>query len=213
MSLFSQQDLHDIEAAVQAAEKKSSGEIVPYFVDASADYPEVFWKLLTYLNSTWTVAALAWFEYGNYWYDLGILEVILIGLTIGVLSTLLLVRIPFVIRLLADRDSVDRAVTSRAAEAFLSEEVFRTRDRSGILIFISELEHRVLIVGDSGINAKVKAGTWDSLVTDLIASIRQKKAAAGLIAAIDQCGTVLKEAGVTRRDDDTDELGNTLRKG
>lgn len=213
MSLFSQQDLHDIEAAVQAAEKKSSGEIVPYFVDASADYPEVFWKLLTYLNSTWTVAALAWFEYGNYWYDLGILEVILIGLTIGVLSTLLLVRIPFVIRLLADRDSVDRAVTSRAAEAFLSEEVFKTRDRSGILIFISELEHRVLIVGDSGINAKVKEGTWDSLVTDLISSIRQKKAAAGLIAAIDQCGTVLKEAGVTRRDDDTDELGNTLRKG
>lgn len=213
MSLFSQQELQDIEAAVQAAEKQSSGEIVPYFVDASADYPEVFWKLLTYLNSTWTVAALAWFEYGNYWYDLGILEVILIGLTIGVLSTLLLVRIPFVIRLLADRDSVDRAVTSRAAEAFLSEEVFKTRDRSGILIFISELEHRVLIVGDSGINAKVKEGTWDSLVTDLISSIRQKKAAAGLIAAIDQCGTVLKEAGVTRRDDDTDELGNTLRKG
>ena len=39
-----------------------------------------------------------------------------------------------------------------AMAAFVEEEVFSTRDRTGILLFLSLFEHRVVVLGDSGIN-------------------------------------------------------------
>ncbi|RPH37202.1 hypothetical protein EHM92_03310 [bacterium] len=106
---------------------------------------------------------------------------------------------------------MERRVAQRAAEAFVSEEVFKTRERTGIMIFLSILEHKVLVLGDSGINAKVKSEEWDDVVKRIVTGIRSGKPAEGLIDGIAQCGVLLQKHGVAIRQDDSDELSDSLR--
>jgi putative membrane protein len=71
----------------------------------------------------------------------------------------------------------------------------------------------VLVVGDSGINAKVKQAEWEDVVQRVVGAIRAGKPAEGLIAAIQQCGVLLQKREVERRADDRDELADSLRIG
>jgi putative membrane protein len=96
-------------------------------------------------------------------------------------------------------------------EAFVAEEVFNTKDRTGILIFLSLLEHQVLVIGDSGINAKVQQAEWDSVVHTIVEGMKAHKPADGLIAAIRQCGELLHREGVAIKPDDKNELSDKLR--
>ncbi len=207
---FTEAEKARIAEAVREAEQATSGEIVPYVVGHSDRYPEAghragaalaFVVLLTFaminlFTDLWlpfgiaecAVAAILAYGLGN-----------LIGLFTGVK------------RHVVSGSSKQSRVDERAALAFLTEEVFATRDRTGVLIFISLLERRVRILGDSGINAKVSQEQWDSIVAHLVARMRAGSAADGLIEAISACGRLLEEHGLAIRSDDTNELDNTLR--
>ena len=102
--------------------------------------------------------------------------------------------------------AVDRA----ARLAFLSQGLVETRDRTGILIFVSLLEHRVEVIADRGIDTKVQPGTWDGVVDATLSGIRERRAEEGLCEAIRTCGELLA-AEFPPRPDDTDELANRLR--
>lgn len=119
--------------------------------------------------------------------------------------------VPFVKRALVSAEVMDRRARRRAGMAFLEEEIFATRDRTGILIFLSLFEHRVVILGDSGINARVEEADWQGIVDDLAAGIRAGRAAGALVEAIGRCGELLERKGVEIRPDDTDELADDLR--
>ena len=87
------------------------------------------------------------------------------------------------------RSSVGRSASStlelrarqRAERCFLDEEVFATRDRTGILIFVAVFERQVVVMGDAGINRAVPDGAWDHVVDDVIAGIRARRPAEALI--------------------------------
>jgi putative membrane protein len=119
--------------------------------------------------------------------------------------------VPPLRRLLVPRDVLERRVAMRAEAAFLEEEVFDTRDRSGILIFLALFEHRAIVLGDSGINQVVPQAEWKSIVDDLIAGIRAGNAPGALVAAVERCGRLLEERGVRIRPDDQDELPDAPR--
>jgi putative membrane protein len=108
---------------------------------------------------------------------------------------------------------IDARVSQRASVAFLSEEVFKTRERTGILIFLSLFERRVVVLGDSGINAKVAKADWDDIVKTIVDSIHEHRPTEGMVKAIKKCGELLQKHGVERRRDDTDELSDALRRG
>lgn len=121
--------------------------------------------------------------------------------------------VPAVKRWLAGDEMLDLRARQRAEMTFLEEEVFRTRDRTGILIFVSLFEHRVVVVGDGGINALVQPGQWDGIVAEVVAGIRAGRPGDALVAAIRQCGELLERHGVARRADDANELPDELRRG
>ena len=147
------------------------------------------------------------------WLPFGVLDIALTTMSAVVLGSLAAHFIPAVERLFAGTDLMERRVRQRAEAAFLAEEVFATRDRTGVLIFLSLLEHCVVVLGDSGINAKVARGEWDGIVALVVDSTRVGKPADGLVVAVHRCGALLERVGVARRKDDTDELSNTLRTG
>jgi putative membrane protein len=114
-------------------------------------------------------------------------------------------------RWLIPDDQIERAVGLRAEAAFLEEEVFATRDRTGILVFLALFEHRAVILADEGIHRSVPEGEWQRLVDDLIAGIRAGRAAETMVQAIGNCGKLLEQYEVTRRPDDEDELSDAPR--
>ena len=107
--------------------------------------------------------------------------------------------------------ALERRARQRAERCFLEEEVFATRDRTGILIFVAVFERQVVVMGDAGINRAVPDGAWEHVVGDVIAGIRARKPAEALIAAIAECGRLLEKHRLEIRPDDTDELANELR--
>jgi putative membrane protein len=88
--------------------------------------------------------------------------------------------------------AVRRARAHRAAiEQFFARGLTLTKDRTGVLIFVSLAERYARIVADEGIAAKVSNREWQAAVDALTAHMRDGRIAQGFIAAIECCGAVL----------------------
>ena len=208
---FNQADLERIAAAVREAEQHTSGEIVPYFVHRSDRYEEAVWRgggLLSFLVLGGVTTARL---FSDTWIGINSVETALLTIAAGGVGAVLVSVIPALKRFFTGEDLIDHRVALRAADAFITEEVFKTRDRTGILIFLSLMEHKVLVVGDVGINAKVDRSEWEDIVARIVRGINEGHPADGLIDAISQCGVLLQKSGFKRRRDDTNELPNALR--
>ena len=206
-------DLDAIRAAVSEAEQKTSGEIVPYFVEESDGYPSALWKGTALGAFAGPLLAEAIYFFSGFWGRLMPLWLALPAAAGGAVGFLLAAYVPAVKRWMAGDGLLDLRTRQRAEMAFLEQEVFRTRDRTGILLFLSVFEHRVIVIGDSGINRQVEQGQWDGVVQTVVAGIRAGRPGEALVAGIRQCGELLERHGVAIQPDDFDELSNELRRG
>ncbi len=208
---FSDADLERIGEAARAAEQRTSGEVVAYLVNRVDDHDEAAWKgaALGALAAT-SVAGLAHLL-GGFWGASVVVWLTLPAFVGAAVGYLLASFLPAIERLLIDAGSLEQRVRLRAEAAFLDEEVFDTRDRTGILIFIALFEHRAVILADSGIHQKVDESEWQALVTSLVAGIRSGRTVEALVEIIGKCGDLLEERGVARRPDDVNELTNAPR--
>jgi putative membrane protein len=212
---FSDSDLGRIKAAVKTAEENISGEIVPVIVDRSGRYIIARYKgsLIGASLAFMMMIVLDRYILSNasntLFYDpVFIFFVVVLGGIVGAV-------IPYfsegIERLLLSQVYMDQTTRRRAENAFLEEEVFNTRQRTGIMIFISFFEHEVMVMADKGISNLVEQKQWDMIVADLVAQIRAGKVVEGLEAGIKQCGDLLLEKGFKKTDDDTNELSDDLR--
>lgn len=209
--IFTEAEKEEIKQAVKDLETVSCGEIVPYFVQSSDDYDEASWYMSTLLGAFVTVV-IGLLSYT--WmlpFHLTPMEISLVILVSIVIGFFVPIVIPSTKRLIISREKQSERVNQRAAEAFLSEKVYRTEEKVGILIFVSQLEHRVLVVGDEGINAKVAQQDWEHVVTEVVAGIRSGATAQGLIRSIALCKELLLKNGFVRKSTDINELGDDLR--
>jgi len=208
---FSAEEQEAIKAAVADAERSTSGEIVAYVVERSDTYEEAEWRGGAFLGSLVVLATILLHDVAADWPS-PLVAGTLLGGVIGFGVGMLLVKfIPPLTRIFTGRGIMERRVGARAAEAFVSEEVFNTRDRTGVLIFVSLLEHIVLVVGDSGITSRVGLEAWSGLVETVLKGIRAGKPAEGLTAAVRQAGEILRTHGVDVRADDANELRDNVR--
>lgn len=205
-------DLEAIRTAVAEAEQRTSGEIVPYLVEESDGYPSALWKGTALGAFAGALIAEGIYFLGNFWGGLIPLWIALPAAAGGALGFLLSAYVPAVKRWMAGDGLLDLRTRQRAEMAFLEEEVFRTRQRTGILLFLSLFEHRVIVIGDSGINQQVQQSQWDGIVKTVAAGIRAGRAGEALVEGIRQCGELLERYGVAIQPDDSDELSNELRR-
>lgn len=208
--LFSDADLAAIRLATDAAEENTSGEIVPYIVDRIDGHAEGRWTAATLGSLSLALIAGAVHALGGFWGGWGVLWITLPAL-VGAGLGYLIGGIDRIARLLIPSDTLDRRAQVRAEAAFLEEEVFRTRDRTGILVFLALFEHRAVILADEGIHRAVPSGEWDHLVADLTDGIRAGRAPQALIATIERCGELLTRFEVKRRPEDENELPDAPR--
>ncbi len=208
---FSDADLERIGEAARAAEERTSGEIVAYLVNRVDDHDEAAWKGAA-LGAVAAAAAGGFGHWlGGFWGGPVVLWLTLPAFAGAAAGYLLATWVPAVERRLIPAEGLERRVRLRAESAFLDEEVFDTRDRTGILIFLALFEHRALILADSGIHQRVEESEWRRLVASLVEGIRADRTVDALVDTIGKCGELLEEHGVARRSDDRDELANAPR--
>lgn len=199
----------EIAAAVHKAEQQTNGEIVVYMVEQSARYNWAYWKVLVIALLTGLLVdlspkllsllpAIHGIEY------IVMFAVILIFLTLARF-------VPLFFKFFISDEELNRAVGSRACQAFVSEEVFNTSERTGILIFISLFEQKAIVLGDSGINAKVKSNQWDHVLESIVNGMKTRDIAGGISRAVSDCGELLTKSGLIISSSDKNELSNELR--
>ena len=212
--LIEQLDTDAIQAAVRSAEERTAGEIVPVVVPRSDDYEAAIWRgamggaLLGLLSALLTLQFYSGWGLGWLYQPWGIAIVVLGA---GALGGGLAQFVRPVRRWLAGAERLDDTVHARALQVFVEEEVFDTRDRTGILLYVSLMEHRIEVLGDTGINQKVEPDDWAEVVARIRQGIQNDNLTEGLVEAIGTCGRLLERRGVDLRPDDENELSDSVR--
>ncbi|WP_103028769.1 TPM domain-containing protein [Salinibacter altiplanensis] len=207
-------DQDRIRDAVGRAEERTAGEIVPVVVPRSDDYEVAVWRGIGAAMLFVLTGVLLTLQFYDGW-GLGwlfapwgvALSVLVAGTTGGLLA-----RYVYPLqRVLAGSDRLDETVHRRALQAFIEEEVFDTRDRTGILVFVSLREHRIEVLGDTGINQQVEPGDWAEVVARIQRGIQNDNLTNGLVEAVEMCGDLLERRGVDIRPEDENELTDSVR--
>jgi putative membrane protein len=222
---FTSEDKELIKRAIEKAESNTSGEIAIMVVDQSDSYREaaalggvIVSGLLSLVLEIMIVILMnpnqLW-DNGSWWSPVQLISAVKDALVIWYYIPLvfllyfpcryLLMKLPgFRIRFMSRR-GIEEIVSERAIRAFYEKGLYKTRDETGILIFISLLERTVWILGDRGINSKISAEFWRERAHELTKGIREKSHTRAVTEVITRCGEELAKF-FPRKPDDTNEL-------
>lgn len=208
--VLSAADREVLAKAVAAAERRTSGELVVSIVAACDDYSHAAWKGMALGALAGVLAAAVAYASGRVWWSvwLWILAPAGVGSALGYAAV---AAGPSLRRLLVTPEVMALRVAQRAAAAFLRAGLSRTRDRTGILIFLALFERRVEVLADTGISAVVPQRDWDEIAAGIAAGMRSGQPMPALLAAIERCGVLLETHRLAPRRDDQDELPNRVR--
>lgn len=189
---------------VAAAERRTAGEIVVVVARRSAEYGReralfsftlsfaaalALYRFVPRLPEVWVLSLQAPLALGAWW---------LSGLA-------------GVARRLVPAAAQVAAVSARAKQVFIECGVTETKQRSGVLLYLSEGERRVELLADRGIHDHVGAENWQRLVDQVVAAIRAGRAVDGVGAAIDFIGDSLARHFPPEADD-VNELPDAPRR-
>ena len=180
---LSPQDRQRISAAIQAAERKTSGEIVCVLAKSSVEATALSIVLATLatLALPWLLVALT---------TLPVLMILSLQLGLFVVLAAILCLPPVRSRLLPS--ATRRAIAHRAAmEQFMLRRIGWTEDRTGVLVFVSLAERYARIVADEAIASRVAQAEWQGAIDALIEHMREGRIADGFVVAIERCSGVL----------------------
>lgn len=202
-NLIGPADRERIEAAVRAAEAGTSGEIVVQVVRRSDDFAVSPWRLAVLLAALVLLGAEGLAS--------GASLLVLFGLqAAAVAGAHAACAFDCVRRLGLREDELERAADRGAVDAFRQHVLRRTTGRTGILIYVTLLEHRVVVLGEETIDRALGAGeTWDAVVGDVLEGIRAGRAADGIVRAVERCGAMLAHP-LPRAAHDQDEIVHGL---
>jgi putative membrane protein len=200
--ILSKKERESLASLVAEVEKRTAGELVTVVLRKTESYAafRIGWSAaLAFVAAG--VVHLAWPSWPA--------QEVLGAQALFALACVGILGWPPLLRIFVPHWAKQRAVEQRAKQLFLDQGVTETRDRSGVLIFLSEFERRVVVLGDRGIHEHLGNATWETLVADLVFAIRSGKPAEGLQRIITRLGQELS-AKFPPRADDTDELPNAV---
>lgn len=203
---ISDEDIQKISHAVQKAEEKTEGEIVPVIVQRSSTVGHVplaltMLILLMLVIVELPYSDLLWVKPWVYAWPFLIVVIYYLSFALARLSWIQKIFVP-------ERDEVDQ-VHQRAHLEFYLNKINKTRNHTGILIFVSVMEKKAVILADEGISSKLPQETWNEILKKLGEQLRGGNWGFGFIEAIEACGHHLKHHFPAQAHK-TDQLKNQL---
>ena len=205
-TFFNNDGKERISAAIREVERTTAGEVAVMVVDESDSYPEG--RMLVGIASGGLVALAV----GEYFFADSLWHfALLAALTIPIFGWLAGYCMPLKRFFIADA-RLAAQVEKRALAAFYEKGLYKTRDASGVLFFISLFERRVWVLADKGIYEKISQETLAEHAKVVAAAVKSGQAAAVLCEQIRAVGLVLTEHFPIKAGD-TNELTDEVMIG
>ena len=189
---LSDKDRDRIDGHIRQAEKNTIGEIVVMVVSSSHHYPmadvvggAIFAVPLALILLPY-IGGLLWAGMDNVWIFIGSF-VILFALFSNIIKRIYVLK-----RLFISTTELKAEVKEAAEKEFFNQGLYRTREETGILIFISVFERQVWVLADRGINEKLSSDTWQDVVELIVDGIKRKRQVDAICQAVDQVGQILE---------------------
>lgn len=191
-----------IKDAISEVELHTTGEIVPIVATRSDVYAGATWRIaIAFTLAVSGVLALFVESISPFWLVVLQVPFLWLGWIVG--------SIPAIERFAIHPKEMSEEVHQRAIQAFFNFKLHTTQDRTGILIFVSCMEHRVEILADAGVYKKLPPDVWQETVDELVKAIKKRQLADGLVTAIQSSGKILK-THFPSQEEKTNELCNDL---
>ncbi len=207
---FSENELEQISKAVREAEKTTSAEIVPVFYTSCSDYWESH-CLSGMIVSLFGSASLVVYNFIYQPWLLSIEIFFLSQLFLILFGILLAYFFPSWRRIFLNRNEVLTRVQDKAYRVFLEVGLSDTKDKTGILLFMSFFEREAFLITDEGIRKIISSPIWDGILAQLMLGMKTKNKTEAIINAIDSMGSLLKQIPIQAGD--KNELRDDLRLG
>jgi putative membrane protein len=201
-ALLSEVEAREVEAEVGRVEQRTAAEVVIAVLPRSQSY----WQNRVVLAVAWGLAAGFAFLHFEPW--LAPAWSLVVELVAGA-GAFALSGVPGLERLLISRSAADQATSARAHQLFAQRGLHGTRGRTALLIFISELERRVVLLGDRALSDELGQRGWDEQVSVLLGFIRRGRTRDGLLQVLASLAPHL-EAVAPRQPDDQNELPDAV---
>lgn len=222
-------DLEAIERAVRAAEVRTTGEIYCVVAEESSDYhaTPLAWAagvallapallLIGGIHVTapemtmfggWTADQVE--DVGEATAKAALVGTLLMQALLFV-GTMFVVSIPPIRRMLTPRGLKRDRVRRRAEAQFLAKNLHATRERTGLLIYVSAYERMAELIADETIHSHVGDDAWAAAMAALTEGLKRGDPAGGFAAAIGQCADILATHFPARIGDNPNELPDAV---
>jgi putative membrane protein len=101
-------------------------------------------------------------------------------------------RWPGLLRALTPSSRMRRQVERAAGEQFLAEAVHGTRERTGLLVYLSLLEERATLVPDLGLEGRVPGAVWREMRWSATGDPARPRTQADVLRGIAEIGAILR---------------------
>ena len=98
---------------------------------------------------------------------------------------------------------------ARAAEVFTALGMQATAERNGVLLYLAVDDHKLAIVGDAGVHARVGEEYWPRVRDAMVERLRRGEARDAVLHAVSEVALVLRRF-FPRRPDDQNELSDRV---
>ena len=97
------------------------------------------------------------------------------------------------IRVYIESDCPKHESLERAIELFGQLEMYKTKERNGVLVYVAIKTKKLAIYGDTGIYERLGKDFWNQQVTKILPFFNRNNYAKGIAAIVEEIGEALKK--------------------
>ena len=215
-NIFTDEQRRQIDQAVAEAEAKTSAELVPVVATSSGRYDRAediigLWSAMIAAMALWiyvprTSNSGSWGELSLVWQIVILIGAMIVAFIVGAVIGS---RVLWLRRLFTPRQEMRDDVAARARQIFFDNRVHHTSGGTGMLFYVSLMEHMAAVIADQQVLEKLGQTALDELCAELTEAMRQGHPADALCQTITSAGDRLSKVQ-PREENDVNELSDAL---
>ncbi len=187
VGVVSEGELDSVKNRIAEVEKSTTGEVMVVLLERSDRHPAAHWLAALSMLFVGSVLLWVWLPWGNP------VALLCIQAGLAALGYILTRALPDLHNRFISAPRAQEMAEEQAIQEFHQLELRETKGRTGVLLMVSLLEHRVVVLADDGIDSKVADGTWDQVQQSILTHVRSGHMGQGLLEGVGAAGAILIE--------------------